>query len=152
LLQIHWIMGGILLFFLPSLLFLVSVFGLRNVLVSIFSTAVIAGGAIMIINLITAFNHHQEEQITMVFAFITFILGMTLILGRHNLKNWNYIAGVFMLMLGLVFFTSFISYSKNYHHSLNALLSMLTILPFSILVSLIVALAVAKHNDMPMLR
>ncbi len=150
----HWAMGGVLMLFLPTLLFLVSLFGVRNVLISIFGTAILTGVSTLLFNILNfgLYGHADEKYLTIVYAGVAFILAMILAGGRHHLKNWNYLAGVFMLMLGVVFFASFIFIVEDCRVPLNPLLPMLAILPASILISLVVAWTVAKRNDMPTLR
>ena len=153
LLQMNWGMGMILLLFLPTLLFLLSAFGLRNVLISAFSTALIAGLSLIVVEMSIGLNYNTEENMLTVYSFIAFILMLTLILGRYRLQSWNYIAGVFMLMLSVVFFSCFIFIVQHYnvHHD-NVMPNILTILPVSLLVSLMAASLIARQNDEPVMR
>ncbi len=153
LLQMNWGVGMMMLLFLPALLFLVSAFGIRNVLISAFSTALIAGLSLIVIETFGGLNRHgEEERMLTVFAFIAFSLMLTLLIGRHRLQSWNYIAGVFMLMLGLVFFMSFIAVADHYGMSDNVIPYVAAVLPVSLIASLIAAWMITKHNDQPVLR
>jgi len=153
LLQVNWGLGMFMLFFLPTLLFSVSMFGVRNVLISGFCTALIVGLTVLMMELLNFANQYQGEGVLIIYAFVTFILGMTLAMGRHKLQNWNYIAAVFMLMLGVVFFFSFIIIGENSTYAGGNILPIVAIiLPISLSVSLIAAWMVAKRNDQPVLR
>jgi len=152
LLQMNWGMGMIMLLFLPTLLFLVSAFGIRNVLVSGFSTALIAGLSLIVVEMLMSLNYHTEERMLTVYSFVAFALMLTLLLGRQRLQSWNYIAGVFMLVLGVVFVTSFIVIASNYRVSDNIIPSVVAVLPFSLIASLVAAWMIAKRNDQPVLR
>lgn len=152
LLQMNWGTGMFALFFLPTLLFLVSSFGVKNVLVSIFCTTLISGLTILIMDVMHMLRYNEEAYALAAFAFVAFILGLTLVVGRYRLRAWNYIAGVFMLMLGVVFLASWIVIVDNFNLEKYILPTIAAMLPVSLMVSLMVAWAVAKRNDMPVLR
>ncbi len=152
-LQVNWCTGIFMLFFLPTLLFLVSAFGLRNVLISAFSAALIAGLTAIMMEMLGFSRSYEEESLLTAYALITFILAMTLMIGRHRLQSWNYVAGIFMLMLGGLFCGIFIVIDENSEYGVENILPVIgTLLPISLLVSLIAAWMVAKRNDQPVLR
>lgn len=153
LLQMNWGAGMFMLFFLPTLLFLVSAFGVRNVLISAFSAALIAGLTAIMMEMLGFPRYHEEERLLTAYALIAFALAMALMIGRHWLQSWNYVAGVFMLMLGGLFFGTFIVIVESYGFGGENVLPVIgTLLPISLLVSLITAWMVAKRNDQPVLR
>jgi len=59
---------------------------------------------------------------------------------------------VFMLVLGVVFVTSFIVIADNYRVSDNIIPIVAAVLPVSLMASLFVAWMIARHNDQPVLR
>jgi len=63
---------------------------------------------------------------------------------------WNYVVGVFMLMLGVVFF----NFSKTFinPNSDSPFLEMLKILPVSLLIFLVIAWVVVRHNERPVVQ
>lgn len=151
-LQINWGMGMLMLIFLPTLLFLVSAFGLRNVLISGFCTALIAGLSLVVVEMLGGLRYYgEEERMLTVYTLIAFSLMLVLYMGRHRLQSWNYIAGIFMLMLGVVFFATFITMMDHYNMARYMLPVAAFVLSVSLLTSLIAAWVIARHNDQPVL-
>lgn len=151
----HWITVILILFFLPTLLFLVSAFGVQNVLVSAFIALVVTILPAFLLNVFHVKNPGNFLLTT--YMAIAFLLKIVLLIGKNKLPGWNYIAGVVMLMFGIVFFMIFLlnsDFGMLYYvpEVQNRLPLAIAILPFSLLVSFVAAWWVARQNDQPVLR
>jgi len=156
----HWMLVIKILFFLPTILFLISKFGIKNILISSFCTGLIVGLADLTMEPLGLTRAHmmsgQGREWT-VYAFIIAILMFTLLIGRHRLQSWNYIAGVFMLMIAVVFLKSPTLFTKHLvvmkpeilHY--NPWMTQIGLLSVSLIVSLIAAWLITKRNYQPVL-
>jgi len=104
LLEANWGQVMIILFFLPGLWLLLSVFRMRDVLISVFCTALIFKAINFFVPPITFFYVDYIHPRAFVCALIAFVLGMALSIKKYHLPNWNHIAGILVLMLGVTFF------------------------------------------------
>ncbi len=143
-----WLVGMLALFFLPALLFLVSAFGIQNVLISAFCTALITGSTVLLIKILSIDS--RPDNVLFIIVAFAFVLGLILAAGKQRLQIWNYIAGTFMLILGGMFVLSF-SVAVVVFELENIFLAISLISGFSLVVSLMVAWMISKRNCQPVL-
>ncbi len=156
LLNISWSLWIIALFFLPALLFLLSVFGVRTTLISAFLTTMIVGLRTLVFNMFHAGNYYAERLLSS-YVIIAFVLIIILMVGRNRLRSWNNIAGTLLLMTGVIFFTTWVFIFRQqgrhacYAIEMNFLPMLMPLLPFSLLISVVIAWLITKHKDEPIL-
>ncbi len=137
----HKIGGLMAAFFLPILLFFLSIFKVRTILVSSFGVAVIYG----IFDLLKPSN---IEMIYMLSA-ASVVLFLILVVGWRRLKNWNYMTGTFMLLLGIVLFISVQSSYMELSGEEGYLMdSLKRLIPF-VFAPPLIAWIVTKKNALP---
>ncbi len=148
-----WIMGIILLFFLPTLLFLLSSFGLKNVLVSAFCTAIFVILGSILVNIADVGDY--PESFLAVCVMTVFILKMIFMSDGNKLRSRNYIGGVIMLMYGVIFFAGVISIDIAHESCTSSyedsLLIFVAILPMALLVLFMTGWFVTKYKYQPIL-
>lgn len=149
LLGMSWFALMLALLFLPTLLFLLSEFGVRNLMVSALITSIIFA-LIFIPTKMDRGTYYFTGLVTIPYIFVTFILGITL--NRYR-RSWNYMAGVFMLMLAVVFFVFYVDAVQGWIRLIISPLWIIdNVLLFSLLASLIAAWHIAKRNGQPVLQ
>ncbi len=152
----YWTIVIVILFFLPALLFLVSAFGVRNVLVSAFTAIILTVSPAFLLNVFHVKN--PGNFLLVAYVAIVSLLNIALLAGKNKLRGWNHVAGIMMLMSGTIFFMFFLLngnwgipvYTQEVEK--NNLLIAISILPFSLIGSFIAAWWVIKQNDKPVLR
>jgi len=151
-----WSLWIIALFFLPILLFLLSVFGVKTTLISAFLTTIIVGLRTFLLTIFHPWGY--EGRLLDSYVSITLVLMITLVIGKNRLRSWNNIAGTSLLMTGVIFFTiwTFILRKQGRQTcealDMNFLPTLMAVLPFSLLVSFVVVWLITKNNDQPILQ
>jgi len=99
------------------------------------------------------FNNHWIA--VLVHTILGFLLMIILFLGKNKLRYWNHIAGILMLIFGVVslsgFVVIFVEHGTFRTVPKNYLLDFITILPISLAVCFMAAWLTAKQNDQPVL-
>lgn len=156
LLNISWSLWIIALFFLPILLFLLSVFGVRTTLISAFLTTMIIGLKTLTFNVFHAGSHYAERLLSS-YIVIAFVLLIALTLTKNRLRSWNNIAGTLLLITGVIFFAIWVFTFRQQGRldcsaiEMNFLPMLMNLLPFSLLVSVVTAWLITKQNADPTL-
>ncbi len=94
LLRLHWTLGFMAIIFLPALLFLLSTYGMRNVLISILCSGIFA---LMVLFFAVTYNH--SENYYPLFLSIGALFMGVLLLANPSMKHWSYTAGIFVIVL-----------------------------------------------------
>ncbi len=127
-------------FFLPILLFFLSIFNLRTIMVSLFGASTIYG----LSELLKISGYDMMPMLICTTMASTVVLAA----GWRHFKNWNYVAGIFMLILGVILFISL----KNSYVNLGGegywWDSLKTFIPF-IFAPPLIAWIVVKRNALP---
>jgi len=147
LIAMSWFILMLALLFLPASLFLLSVFGVRNLVISALITSIIFALIFMPAKMERS-TYYFTGLVAMPYIFVTFILGMVLLITKHKLLIWNYVAGIFMLMIGVMFFALYVDAVQGYIRVVVSPLWVIDeVLAFSLLASLIAAWLIVKHSE-----
>jgi len=149
LLEVHWFFVVLVLFLLPSILFMLSSFGIKNMLVSAFFTILLFGLMNVIVESV-GFN--EEEFRILLGSAVVFILGGVLAMTMHYRQIWNYIAGVLMFTTVLLFYMFVYTVLQScgvVYRTIIPLWVVIGILPIALFASLMVALIITKFNSLP---
>jgi len=150
LIEANWVHVVVILFFLPGLWFLLSVFEIRDVLISIFCTVLIFKMLKFFVPpLVSLHGLGWTDPRAFVYGFIAFILAIVLS-KKYHLQIWNHIAGVLMLISGIALYMAIEPMSEIF--DLYYFLPMTGLLICSLIVWLASARLINKHNVTPSLR